>query len=96
MQIQMTGHNVEITPAIRSYSEKKLQRVITHAVKIINIHLTLHVEKLNQVAECLISIPGSKIHASASSDNMYESIDKLTDKLIRQLNAHKEKFTDRG
>ncbi len=96
MQIQMTGQNIEMTGAIRSYAEKKLQRINSLADKISHIHLTFHVEKLNQIAEANISVPGTQIHAKASSEDIYESIDKLVDKIIRQLNKYKEKLTDHG
>jgi len=94
MQIQMTGKNTELTPAIRSYAEKKLQRINSLLDKINHIHLTFHIEKLNQIAEANISLPGTQIHAEASSEDMYESIDKLIDKISRQLSKHKEKMTD--
>ncbi len=96
MQIQITGQNLEITEAIRSYAEKKLQRIVSIADKINHIHLTFHIEKLNQIAEANISVPGSQIHAEASSENIYESIDKLIDKLSRQLKKYKDKVTNHG
>lgn len=94
MQIQMTGQNLEITDAIRSYAEKKLKRAFSIVDKINHIHLTFHVEKLNQIAEANISVPGSQIHAEASSENIYESIDKLIDKISRQLKKYKDKLSD--
>lgn len=91
MQIQITGQNIEVTEAIRTYAEKKLQRIYSLVDKIGHIHLTFHVERVNQIAEANISVPGSQIHAEAVSENIYESIDKLVDKLIRQLKKYKEK-----
>jgi len=96
MNIQMTGQNTEVTPAIRSYAEKKLKRLNSMMDKINHIHLTFHVEKMKQIAEANISVPGAQIHAEASSEDMYESIDKLVDKISRQLSKHKEKMTDHG
>lgn len=94
MQIQMTGQNTEVTPALREYAEKKLKRINSMVDKINHIHLTFHVEKINQIVEANISVPGSQIHAEATSEDMYESIDKLIDKLGRQLGKYKEKLTD--
>lgn len=94
MQIRYTGQNIEITPAIRDYSEKKLQRIQNHIHKIMDVHLVFSVEKLNQNVEGTISVPGTQIHAHASSEDMYESIDKITDKLMRQLVKYKEKLTE--
>jgi putative sigma-54 modulation protein len=92
MQIQMTGQNTEVTPALRSYAEKKLKRINAMADKITHIHLTFHVEKVNQVAEANVNLPGTQLHATASSEDMYESIDKLIDKISRQLSKYKEKI----
>ncbi len=91
MQIQMTGQNTEITSALRTYAEKKLKRINTMVDKITHLHLTFRVEKLNQIVEANVSVPGVQIHASASSEDMYESIDKLIDKISRQLSKYKEK-----
>ena len=89
MQIQITGQGLEITEAIRNYAEKKLKRIIAIADKINHIHVTFHLEKVNQIAEANITVPGTQIHAEASSENIYESIDKLVDKLSRQLKKYK-------
>ncbi|MBS0350025.1 MAG: ribosome-associated translation inhibitor RaiA [Proteobacteria bacterium] len=96
MQIQLTGQNIEITEAIRNYTEKKLKRIVSLVEKINHIHLTFRVEKLNQIAEINISLPGTQIHAEAGCENIYESIDKLVDKVRRQLKKHKEKTTEHG
>lgn len=93
MQIQMTAQNTEITAAIRSYVEKKIKRLNAMSDKITHFHLTFHVEKVNQIAEANVTVPGLQIHAKASSTDMYESIDKLIDKISRQLNKHKEKLS---
>lgn len=89
MQIQITGQGLEMTDAIRSYTEKKLKRIATIADKINHVHVTFHLEKVNQIAEANITVPGAQIHAEASSENIYESIDKLVDKLSRQLKKYK-------
>lgn len=94
MQIQITGQGLELTDAMRSYVEKKFQRIVSIADKINHVHVTFRVEKVNQIAEANLSVPGSQIHAEASSENIYESIDKLVDKLSRQLKKYKSKLTD--
>jgi len=91
MQIQMTGQNMELTPAIRSYMEKKFQRVSAVADRITSVQITFHVEKLTQIAKANLNLPGTQIHAESKSEDMYESIDKLVDKLLQQIKKHKEK-----
>lgn len=95
MQTQMTGHNMEITPALRDYTEKKLTRLKPHRDLITSMHITLHVDKLDQIAEGKIHVPGQELYAKAdSTESLYNAIDSLVDKLSRQLIKYKEKHTD--
>lgn len=94
MQVNLTGHHVEITPALRSYVEKKLARILRHADQVIDVHCVLTVEKLRQQAEATVRLAGATVHATAVHDDMYASIDLLTDKLDEQVRRHKEKHRD--
>ena len=94
MQLSVTGHHVEVTPSMRSYVEKKLERITRHFDHVIDVHCVLTVEKLEQKAEATIHVRGSAIHADASDGNMYAAIDALTDKLDRCVKKHKEKRSD--
>ena len=96
MQLNLTGHHVEITPAIRAYVEKKLDRVMRHLDQVIDVHCVLTVEKLAHKAEATLHVRGGNIHADAvdSNANMYAAIDELSDKLDRLVKKHKEKKGD--
>ena len=94
MQLNVTGHHVEVTAALRSYVEKKLERIARHFDHVIDVHCVLTVEKLRQKAEATLHVSGNTIHADAPSTNMYAAIDALTDKLDRRVKKHKEKRTD--
>ena len=94
MQLYVTGHHVEVTPALRSYLEKKLDRIIRHFDNVIDVHCTLTVEKLVQKAEATVHVRGSTLHADASEADMYAAIDCLADKLDRCLKKYKEKRAD--
>lgn len=94
MQINLTGHNVEVTPALRTYTEEKLNKLARHFSKITSIHVVFDIEKLSQVVEASIMITKGEVHARAESEDMYASIDSLIDKLDRQLLKHKEKSHD--
>ena len=83
MQLNVTGHHVEVTPALRGYVEKKLERIVRHFDQVIDVHCVLTVEKLRQKAEATLHVSGSDIHADATEPNMYAAIDALTDKLDR-------------
>jgi putative sigma-54 modulation protein len=94
MQLSVTGHHVEVTPSMRSYVEKKLERITRHFDHVIDVHCVLTVEKLEQRAEATIHVRGNSIHADAIHGNMYAAIDALTDKLDRCVKKHKEKRSD--
>ncbi|HHO82065.1 MAG TPA: ribosome-associated translation inhibitor RaiA [Halothiobacillus sp.] len=94
MQISITGHHVDLTDALRNYVNEKLARLERHFDKVIDVHVILTVEKLNQKAEATMHLSGNDIHAEAVTEDMYASIDSLVDKLDRQIVKHKEKITN--
>ena len=94
MQINLAGHHVEITPAIRDYVNEKFAWIERHFENATDIHCVLTVEKLEHKAEATLNVSGNKIHAHSVDSDMYAAIDSLTDKLDRQVRKHKEKITD--
>jgi putative sigma-54 modulation protein len=94
MQLTLTGHHIDITPALRSYVEKKLERILRHFDQVIDVHCVLTVEKLRHQAEATLAVSGGKLHADAIDEDMYAAIDALTDKLDRLVKKRKEKMTD--
>jgi putative sigma-54 modulation protein len=91
MELNVTGHHVEVTPSLRGYVEKKLERIGRHFEQLIDVHCVLTVEKLRQKAEATLHVSGSSIHADATEEDMYAAIDLLVDKLDRRVKKHKEK-----
>jgi putative sigma-54 modulation protein len=94
MQINFTGHRMEITSSLRAFTEEKLNKLERHFDKITSIHVVFDVEKLRKIVEATILISKGEVHASAESEDMYAAIDLLVDKLDRQLMKHKEKKLD--
>lgn len=94
MQFTLTGHHIEITPALRDYVGTKLTKVERHFDNMTDIHCILTVEKLLHKAEATIHVSGGIIHADSVDEDMYAAIDNLADKLDRQIKKHKEKATD--
>ena len=94
MQLSVTGHHVEVTPALRRYVAKKLERIGRHFDQLIDVHCVLTVEKLRQKAEATLHVSGCAIHAYAVEEDMYAAIDLLADKLDRCVKKHKEKRGD--
>ena len=94
MTINITGHHIEVTPAIRDYVTSKLDRIIRHFDHVTSVHVILSVEKLKQKAEVTLHVKGKDIHANDTGADLYASIDAVADKLVRQVVKHKEKVTD--
>lgn len=94
MNLQLTGLHLEITPALRDYVTSKLTRISNHFDHVIDVKVTLSVEKLAQKVEATLHVPGNDLHAACTDENMYSAIDMLTDKLDRQVLKHKEKNSD--
>ena len=96
MQIEISGHNVEITDALRAYVNEKMQRIERHFENLTSAHFVLKLEKLIHSAEGTIHVGGrtNPIHAEADAEDMYAAIDELSDKLDRQVRRHKSKVTD--
>jgi putative sigma-54 modulation protein len=92
--MHLSGHHVEITPALRSYADKKLGRILKRFDRLLDVHCILTVEKLQHKAESTVKLRGSKIHAAAVDEDMYAAIDALADKLEEQVRRHKEKVRD--
>ncbi len=91
MQIQLTGHHVDITPAMREYVKSKFEKLERHYDQMHDVHVVLTVEKLQQKAEATIQVSKGSVFADAVEEDMYAAIDGLVDKLDRQIKKHKEK-----
>ncbi len=94
MNLNITGHHVEVTPAINDYVKAKLDRVIRHFDNVTSVHVILTVEKLKQKAEVTLHVKGKDIHADSVESDLYAAIDTLADKLDRQVVKHKEKISN--
>ena len=92
MQINLSGHHVEITDSLREYVNTKFSKLERHFDHINNVYVVLNVEKLNQIAESTVHLSGTEVHATAQHQDMYASIDSLIDKLDRQILKYKGKI----
>ena len=92
--INITGHHIEITPALRTYVSSKFDRLHKRGEHITSINVTLEVNKLQQIAKANLHVRGADFHATSQDEDMYAAIDALVDKLARQIRAHRETVTD--
>jgi putative sigma-54 modulation protein len=94
MNLQISGHHLEITPAIHEYAKGKLERVTRHFDNVIDVNVILSVDKLKQKAEVTVHLSGKDVYVEATEEDLYAAIDSLADKLDRQIQKHKQKLQD--
>lgn len=100
--IVITGNNVDVTPAMSDYVNKKLERTVgklasSGAVKDCDVHLVVNKNpkvKNSHRAEVVTSLKGTVIRCAEDSPDMYASIDAVTDRLARKLKRYKERKLD--
>ena len=101
MKLLIHGRNLDVTPALREYTETKLERAIHHfddLVKEADVHLSVarNPRVPQQTAEVTVFANGTVIRAQERSENLYASIDLVANKLARQLRRFKERHSDHG
>ena len=99
MNLKISGHHVELTPALREYVQNKLERIKRHFDNVIDITVTLAVDAntekdKRQRAEINLHMRGKDLHVESEAQDMYAAIDLLMDKLDRQGLRHKDKIQD--
>jgi putative sigma-54 modulation protein len=97
MNLTISGHHLEVTPALRSYVTSKLDRITRHFDQVVDVKVLLSIEKQKekekrQKAECNIHVKGNDMFAESSHEDLYAAVDELVDKLDRQVGKHKEKL----
>ncbi len=99
MNLTISGHHLEVTPALRNYVTTKLDRISRHFDQVVDIKVILTVENLRekdrrQRAECNIHVKGNDLFAESAHEDLYAAVDDLVDKLDRQVNRHKTRIQD--
>jgi putative sigma-54 modulation protein len=94
MRLEVSGHQIEITPALKEFVENKLERISRHFDHHLDVRVLLSVDKLQQRAEATLTPRGKALHAEAEASDMYAAIDLLVDKLDRIVLREKERLTD--
>ncbi len=92
MQLNISGHHIELSPALNDYIKSKLQRVQRHFDHVMDAHVVLGQERQLHKAEATIHLAGNTLHAQSEHEDMYAAIDLMLDKLDRQVRKHKEKI----
>jgi putative sigma-54 modulation protein len=98
MNLIISGHHLEVTPALRQYVTGKLDRITRHFDQVVDVKVLLTVEKQKekdkrQRAECNIHVKGNDLFAESAHEDLYAAVDELMDKLDRQVVRHKDRKT---
>ena len=91
MNLSISGHHLEVTPALREYVTAKLDKIRRHFDQVIDVNVFLSVDKLQQKAEVALHVRGKDLFAESIHDDLYAAIDALVDKLDRQVLKYKDK-----
>ena len=106
MNLTITGHHLEVSPALREYVHAKLGKVTRHFDQVtrhfdqlVDINVRLSVENLKekerrQKATVTVHIKGRDISLEQAHEDLYAAIDQLADKLDRQVVRHKDRVQD--
>jgi putative sigma-54 modulation protein len=99
MNLTISGHHLDLTPAIREHVQSKLERIKRHFDHVIDVAVILTVDKLpekekRQKAEINLRLRGKDIHVESIAQDLYAAIDMLIDKLDRQVLRYKAKLQD--
>lgn len=99
MNLTISGHHLEVTPALREYVLTKLDRITRHFDQVVDINVLLSIERQKekekrQKAEVTLHVKGKGIFVESAHQDLYAAIDELMDKLDRQVCRHKDRVQD--
>jgi len=99
MNLTISGHHLEVTPALRGYVTSKLDRITRHFDQVVDVKVLLTIDNMKekerrQKAECNVRVKGRDLFAESSHADLYAAVDELTDKLDRQVSRYKTKTQD--
>lgn len=99
MNLTISGHHLDVTPAIREYVQNKLERITRHFDQVIDSHVILCIDNLTekekrQKAEINLRVAGKIVHVASAAHDLYAAIDMLMDRLDRQVVKYKQMLQD--
>ena len=96
MQLDITGHQIDLTDALQRHFRGKMSKLERHSNEITHMHVVLNIEKHSHQAEATAHVPGAELFANADAEDMYAAIDLLADKSTGScLNTKKKTSQDK-
>lgn len=95
MNVNVKGRNIDVTPALKEYVEKKITKVTRQFKTVGDISAVLKVEKGNRIVEITVPASGILLRAQETTKDMYSSIDLVVEKIERQIHKYKTRLMKR-
>lgn len=97
MNVNVRGKNIEVTPALKEYVAKRIGKLDKYFDDLRDAQVTLVVEKRGtHKVEVTIPVNGMILRGEEETSDMYASIDLVTEKLEKQINKYKGKFSKKN
>ncbi len=93
MRVNVRGKNIEATPALIDYAEKRLSKLDKHFDDNTDVQVALSVIREDHIVEVTVNVDGLMLRAEESTGDMYASIDLVVEKLDRQIKKYKTRWT---
>lgn len=90
--LAINGRNVQVTDAMKNYVMEKLSKLEKYGTRIIDIVVTMDIQKFQHQVDIVVKLNQIKIKSTATSENMYISIDRAIDKIQTQLRKYKQRI----
>lgn len=92
MQIVVRGKNVEVTPALRDYAEKKVGKIERFFNIPLTAQVTMQVQRDRHIVEVQVPLNGMLLRGEEASGDMYSSLDLVVEKLEKQIDKFKTRL----
>jgi len=94
-KISITSRNVEVTPEMKSYIEKRLKKMEKLSDKINKAEVIIEEQRGRYRCEFLVDVNRKFLKAQSISNDFFYAIDELKDKMERQLKKFEGKLKRR-
>lgn len=95
MEISTTGRRYKLTPELKEFAEKRIQKLSKYFDKIQEAHLILAEEKYRQIAELTVHANGAELVSREESSDMMSSIERVSDRMEKQVKKFSARLKDR-
>ena len=90
--ISITGRHVHVTDSMKEYAKEKISKIDRISHRIIDVWVTMDIQKLDHKVDIVLKVDHIKIKVQATTNDMYASIDKASDKLQTKLRKYKDRI----